>query len=73
MSRIIPHLGIRGNYGCLMPKPVDLDYDPEDVEMKQVTVRMPAPLYEAVKEKAAADMRPVAQAMRFALRNYAQS
>ena len=64
--------GIREKYRGLMPKPVDLDYDPQNVEMKQVTVRMPAPLYEAVKEKAARDMRPVAQAMRFALRNYVQ-
>jgi hypothetical protein len=55
-----------------MAKPVDLDYDPEDVEMKQVTVRMPAPLYDAVKERAARDMRPIAQAMRFALREYAR-
>lgn len=55
------------------PKPVTLDYDPEDVEMRQVTVRMPADLYEAVKRRAAQDMRPVAQAMRFALREYARS
>jgi len=56
-----------------MPKPVDLDYDPDDVEMRQVTVRMPVDLYEAVKQRAARDMRPVAQAMRFALREYARS
>jgi len=55
-----------------MPKPVDLDYDPEDADMRQVTVRMPADLYEAVKEKAAQDMRPIAQAMRYALREYAR-
>ena len=55
------------------PKPVTLDYDPEDADMRQVTVRMPAELYEAVKQRAAQDMRPVAQAMRFALREYARS
>jgi len=31
---------------------------------------MPADLYEAVKQRAARDMRPVAQAMRYALREY---
>ena len=55
-----------------MPKRVDLDYDPDEVEMRQVTVRMPADLYEAVKQRAAQDMRPVAQAMRYALREYAR-
>ena len=69
---MVHHLGIHVNYVGPMPKPVDLDYDPDDVEMRQVTVRMPADLYEAVKQRAAQDMRPVAQAMRFALRNYAQ-
>jgi hypothetical protein len=72
-SSIVPHLRFRANYGGVMPKPVDLDYDPNDVEMRQITVRMPADLYEAVKQRAAKDMRPVAQAMRFALREYARS
>lgn len=70
-SWTLHHLGFRANYSAAMPKPVDLDYDPDDVEMRQVTVRMPAALYEAVKQRAAQDMRPVAQAMRFALREYA--
>jgi hypothetical protein len=71
-SRTIPYLVFRANYGGYMAKPVDLDYNPEDVEMRQVTVRMPADLYQAVKERADRDMRPVAQAMRFALREYAR-
>jgi predicted HicB family RNase H-like nuclease len=54
-----------------MPKPVDLDYDPETTEIHSVMVRMPADLHEAIKAKAATNERSVAQTIRFALRQYA--
>lgn len=53
-----------------MVKPVDLDYDPAAIEMCNVTVRMPVELREAVKRQAHTEMRPLAQAIRFALRQY---
>ncbi len=70
---MVPHLAIRVNYSGLMAKPVDLDYDPETTEIHPVMVRMPAELHEAVKAKARTDERSVAQAIRFALRQYVKA
>ena len=56
-----------------MAKPVDLDYDPQTTEIRPVVVRMPADLHDAVKAKATRDERSVAQAIRFALRQYVKA
>jgi predicted HicB family RNase H-like nuclease len=53
-----------------MPKPVDLDYDPEKTEIHSVMVRMPAELHEAIKAQAAKSERSVAQTIRYALRQH---
>ena len=42
-------------------------------EVSAVVVRMPADLHRAVKEKAAKEERSMAQAIRFALRQYASA
>jgi hypothetical protein len=47
-----------------------LDYDQEDDEIVPVVIRMPVSLHRALKEKAASDDRPMAQAIRFAVRKY---
>ncbi len=70
---MVRHLGIPANYAYAMTKPVDLDYDPETTEIHPVMVRMPAELHEAVKAQARRDERSVAQAIRFALRQYVQA
>jgi plasmid stability protein len=56
-----------------MPKPVDLDYDPEVTEIRSVVVRMPADLHEALKSRASGDERSMAQAIRHAVRQYVGS
>ena len=56
-----------------MAKPTDLDYDREETEIHPVVVRMPADLHAAVKARAAEDERSMAQAIRFALRQYVAS
>jgi hypothetical protein len=54
-----------------MYMPLSLDYDLEqDGDICPVVVRMPAKLREAVKAKAASEERSMAQAIRFALRQY---
>ena len=55
------------------PKPVDLDYEPGRTEMCNVTVRMPVVLRDAVQRRAARDMRPMAQAIRYALSLYVEA
>lgn len=67
---MVPHLAICRAYHCHMAKPVDLDYDPKATEIRPVVVRMPVELHEAIKARAAQDERSVAQAIRFALRQY---
>lgn len=47
--------------------------DTDKPEVRPVVIRMPADLHDAVKRKAAAEERSVAQAMRFALRQYVAS
>lgn len=42
----------------------------KDDAQQQVLVRMPAELHAAVKERAAAEERSMAQAIRFAIRRY---
>lgn len=53
------------------PKPVCLDYQPGVTPMCSVVVRMPVELRDAVQRRAKREMRPLAQAIRFALREYA--
>jgi predicted HicB family RNase H-like nuclease len=42
-------------------------------EPRAVVIRMPRSLHDAIKAKAAKEERSVAQAMRFALRQYAEA
>lgn len=51
--------------------PISLDYDQKsDGDIRPVVIRMPAELHEAVKAKAASEERSMAQAIRYALRQY---
>ena len=50
---------------------LSLDYDQKrDGDIRPVVIRMPAELHQAVKAKAASEERSMAQAIRFALRQY---
>ena len=46
---------------------------PKDQPAKPVVIRMPADLHRAIKKKAAAEERSMAQAIRHALRIYTKS
>lgn len=56
-----------------MPKKTTAEDSPDDANLEKVIVRMPTEMHQAVKARAAAEERSMAQTVRRAVRMYLQA